>query len=90
MILYYDRIDISEGIDFNKTSESKKCGICHYWHFLDKGLQWMPWFINDIYEPSLNIKDAVYLCIINKISKSKAKNLCKISIWPKQTKHYKT
>ena len=30
-MLYYDRIDISEQIDINKTSESKDCDICHYW-----------------------------------------------------------
>ena len=29
-MLYYDRIDISGGIDINKTSESKECDICHY------------------------------------------------------------
>ena len=29
-MLYYDRIDVSKGIDFNKTSESKKCHNCHY------------------------------------------------------------
>ena len=27
-MLYYDKFDISEGIDVNKTSESKECGIC--------------------------------------------------------------
>ena len=27
--LYYDRIDISEGLDVSKTSESKECDICH-------------------------------------------------------------
>ena len=36
-ILYYDRIDGNEGIDVNKTSESKECNVCHYWHFLNKG-----------------------------------------------------
>ena len=30
-MLEYDRIDISEGIDVNKTSLSKECDICHYW-----------------------------------------------------------
>ena len=30
-MLEYDRIDISEGIDVNKTGLSKKCDICHYW-----------------------------------------------------------
>ena len=29
-MLYYDRIKFSEGIDVNKTSESKECDICHY------------------------------------------------------------
>ena len=29
-MLYYDRTDVSEGIDINKTSASKKCNICHY------------------------------------------------------------
>ena len=26
-------IDVSEGIDFNKTNASKECGIYHYWYF---------------------------------------------------------
>ena len=29
-MLYYDRIDVSEGIDINKTNASKECAICHY------------------------------------------------------------
>ena len=29
-MLYYDRIDISEGTDVNKTSASKECNICDY------------------------------------------------------------
>ena len=37
-MLEYDRIDVSEGIDVNKTNASKKCDICHYWYFLNKGL----------------------------------------------------
>ena len=27
---YYDRIDVSEGIDVNMTKASKECNICHY------------------------------------------------------------
>ena len=34
-MIYYDRIDVSEGIYINKTSASKECDICHYWYFLD-------------------------------------------------------
>ena len=30
-----DKIDVSEGIDFNKTSESRGCITCRHWYFLD-------------------------------------------------------
>ena len=36
-MLEYNRIDISEGIDINKTSASKECDICYYWFFKDIG-----------------------------------------------------
>ena len=38
-MLYYDRIDISEVIDFDKTSSSKECDICLNWYFSDKALK---------------------------------------------------
>ena len=36
---YFDKIDISEGIDVNKTSESIECDICHYGYFLSFNFQ---------------------------------------------------
>ena len=30
-ILYFDRIDVCEGIDVNKTSKSKERDICQCW-----------------------------------------------------------
>ena len=52
-MLYYDRIDTSEGININKTSASKECLICRYWYFLDKGFncQLHVRFINYVFEP---------------------------------------
>ena len=38
-MLYYDRTDVSEGIDINKTSTSKESDICHYRYFLNKGFK---------------------------------------------------
>ena len=29
-MLYFDRIDVSEGTDVNETSEPKECNTCHY------------------------------------------------------------
>ena len=37
-MLYFDRIDVSEGIDVNKTSASKESNICHFCYFLSKDL----------------------------------------------------
>ena len=32
-MLYYDRLDISKGIDLAESNNSKKCMICHYFFF---------------------------------------------------------
>ena len=45
-MLEYDRIDISEGIDVNKTSASKECDICHFWYFKDIGFRCEPHLCN--------------------------------------------
>ena len=42
-MLQYNRIDISEGIDINKTSASKRCDICQYWYVLSKTFSYEPY-----------------------------------------------
>ena len=32
-MLQYERIDVSEGTDLNKTCTSEECVLCHYSHF---------------------------------------------------------
>ena len=34
-MLQYQKIDVSEGIDVNKTSASKECELFLYWFFKD-------------------------------------------------------
>ena len=41
-MLYYDRIDVSEGINVNKTSASKECDIFHYWYSLNYSFKFQP------------------------------------------------
>ena len=36
-MICYDRIDVSEGTDVNKTSKLKECDFHHYWYFLSNG-----------------------------------------------------
>ena len=45
-MLQYDIINISEGIDINKTNTSKECKICHYWYFKDIGFKYEPHLFN--------------------------------------------
>ena len=49
-MLKYDRIDISEGNDINKTNASKECDSCHYWFILDKNLSYEPYLCNDCHD----------------------------------------
>ena len=59
-MLEYDRIDISEGMDINKTNASKECDICHYWYFLDKSFKYEPYFYNgcqDLMQKAMNFND---------------------------------
>ena len=77
-MLYYDRIDVSEGIDVNKTSASKECDICHYWYFLNvcnycHDLLMISVNLSDI--AILNIKGSDYGCIASFITKNEAINL---------------
>ena len=65
-MLEHDRIDISEGIDINKTSASKECNICHYWYFLDKIFNYGPCFCNrchDLMQKAASFKNVAVVSI---------------------------
>ena len=49
-MLEYNRIDISEGIDINKTSAPKECDICHYRYFKDIGFRYEPYLCNGCHD----------------------------------------
>ena len=85
-MLYYDRIDVSEGIDVNKTSSSKEYDVCHYCYFLNFSFKFQPNVskrCHDLLMMSVNLSDIAilsneaydYCCIISLISKSEAINL---------------
>ena len=65
-MIYYDRIDIPEGIDVNKTSESKEYDIWHYWYFLNKGFKFQTYVSNKCHDSlmiSMNLSDIAILNI---------------------------
>ena len=49
-MLQYEKIDISEGIDTNKTRASKECMLCHYWYFKDVGFKFEPHVCNKCHD----------------------------------------
>ena len=65
-MLEYDRIDISEGIDVNKTSASKECDICHYWYFKDIGFKYEPYLCSgchDLMQKAMSVNDAAIVYV---------------------------
>ena len=42
-MLEYDRIDIPEGVDINKTNTARECDVCHYWYFYSKNFNYEPY-----------------------------------------------
>ena len=65
-MLEYDRIDVSEGIDTNKTSASKERSICHYWYFFDKNFNYDPYLCNechDLMQKAMSFKNVAIVSI---------------------------
>ena len=92
----YDRIDISEGIDINKTNASKECDIFHYWYFLDKKFNYEPYLSNgrhDLMQKAINFNDVAIVSIKGNdysihfwyMSKDDAINIMKSSNLKKRT-----
>ena len=89
-MIHFDIIDVSDGIDVNKTSASKGCDICHSWYFLNHSFKCKPnvcsrfhdllmmlFNLSDI--TILKIKGSDYQCIISLISKNEAITLMQIA-----------
>ena len=85
-MLKYDRIDISEGIDADKTNESRECKFCHYWYFLNKNFSYGPFTCDGCYDMGqrstdfkniaiVHIKKPAYRIYFQCVSKHKAKKL---------------
>ena len=60
-----EKIDISEGIDANKSSNSKECGVCHFLYFIDKNFNYGPYYYNSCYDMSIKVISLKNLAIIS-------------------------
>ena len=84
-MLQYETIDVSKGIETNKTSTSKECMLCHYWYYKDVGFKFEPHVCNkcqDVLMAAYELKDIVmfnvkgvdFRCILWGISRDEAVN----------------
>ena len=84
-MLQYEKIDVAEGIDVNKTSKSKECELCHYCFFKDFGFKFEEHVCNGCHDLSamayslkdiaiLSAKGATFRCLLMGISKNETLN----------------
>ena len=63
-MLDYDRIDLSEGIDVNKTSNSRECSFCHYYYFLDINFNYQKYLCDGCHDISMKANSMQNLAIV--------------------------
>ena len=84
-MLQYEKINVSEGIDTNKTILSKKCMLFNYWYFEDVGFKLKPHVCNKFHDvlmtadelksiALLYVKGVHFRCILCGISRDDAVN----------------
>ena len=56
-MISYERIDKSEGIDFNKRENSVKCMICNYYYLKDIGFKYQPYICNGCHDFSMTVQN---------------------------------
>ena len=75
-MLEYERIDISERIDVDKTNLSKECDICDHWYFKDIGFKHEPYLCNgchDLMQKALSFNNIAIVYI--------KENAYRIHVW---------
>ena len=64
-MIKYERINISERIDVNKTNKSKPCKFCYYWCFLQKSFSYGPYICDDCHNFSQKSRDFKNIAIVH-------------------------
>ena len=78
-MLQYNRIDVSEEIDINKTSESKEYMLCHYSCFKGIGYKFQPYLCNGCHAVSMMAYELKNIAILNAKGIDYRRVLCGIS-----------
>ena len=90
-MLQYQKIDVSEGIDVNKTSASKECELFNYWIFKDIGFKFEEHVCNRCHDfltmayslkniAIISAKGTTFRCLLIGISKNETLKRLKNSV----------
>ena len=82
-MLKYDKIDITEGIDIDKTNKSRECMFCHYWYYLNKNFSYGPFTCDGCYNIVQRSTDFKNIAIV-RVKKVDTEFILKILINIKQ------
>ena len=63
-MLEYEKVDISEGIDVNKSSNSKVYSICQFRYIIDKNFNYEPYLCNGCHGMSIKVVNIKNLALI--------------------------
>ena len=85
-MLGYEKIDISDEINVDKSDKSKECMLCHYWYFLDTNFSYGPYLCDRCYNMMqkcnklkniaiVHVKENVYRICFLFMSKREAKKI---------------
>ena len=64
-MLQYEKIDVLEGIDTDKTRLSKECMLCHYWYFKDVRFKFELHVCNKCHDVLVTAYDLKNIAILN-------------------------
>ena len=63
-MLEYDRIDLSEGINVHKTSNSRECSFYHYYYFLDINFNYQKYLCDGCHDMPMRANNMQNLAIV--------------------------
>ena len=87
-MLVYEKIDISNGINVDKSDKSKECMLCHYWHFFDKNFSSGPFLCDGCYNMMQKCSKLKNIAIVR--VKGSAYRICFLYISKRESKKLMT
>ena len=64
-MFYYNKANVSKGLDINKSNKWKEWIICHYWYFLNLNYTYEPEVCNGCHDISMKAYELENITVLN-------------------------